>query len=262
MKVNKPLRLAWYGNPKIGKSHLAAQFVKDFDGIYMDFARVNIISAPKVKNGPKSEYTVKTGMMNTGDAYTAAENVGLNPSQYQYVESWDQFEMLVDYAINYRDNISKKPNKRIWVVIDDTTNFRYQALQKVLQKTDHESPSRPDWTMTNMVLVSMFNRLERNFNSIYVNQRKEEYVRDEPTGNYVGEFYPKNLEFIVDATIFYTEGVDELDIKYPKFEVKSLRNKWRFSTDDSYKKVLEFKDVKTLQPSTILEALHIEKDMW
>ena len=262
-KVNKPLRLAWYGIPKIGKSHLAAQFVKEFDGLYIDFAKVNQIS-PMSKGGPSPVYDVAgNGPINSGDAYTAAaEHVGVKPQQYMFIRSWDEFMMAIEVAKSYRDESTKK-NKRIWIVIDDTTNFRWQCALWCLEQTGHKSLATSDWAMCTMALSSAFQTLESNFNTIYVNQVKELYVNDQATGEYVGAFYPANMEHIVDATLEYTYGEDE-NGEYPMLKIKSLKNKWRFErkATEQIPKSIEFKNPETLSPSMILEALKFDKELW
>ena len=261
-KAEKFISLSVYAPPKFGKSHLMDLFVKEFDGLVIDFAKVNRVVAPKVANGPKPRYELVTdSLRNVGDAYTAFEHVGLDPvTQYRYIKSWEDFMFVIEEAKIYRDS-SKKTNQRIWIVLDDTTNMRWQNVLWTLQQTKHSTPSTADWTMSNLEMLSAYSILDANFNTIYVNQVKEEYVDDKATGNLIGEFYPKNLGHIVDCSLNYTSKVDDEGNEYPILKVDALRNAWRFGKTSRIKEI-EFKDVDTLTPQKILTALEFDKELW
>jgi hypothetical protein len=144
----KPIRLTWSAPPKVGKSHLAAMFVKELDGIYLDFAKTQQISS-MAKGGKAPTYHVA----NVGDAAVACENVGISLDQYRFIHSWEEFNEAVEYAIMYRDS-SLKENHRIWIVVDDTTNMRWQGATYAMEQNGHKSLSQPDWTMCSMMLSS------------------------------------------------------------------------------------------------------------
>lgn len=256
------ISLSVYAPPKFGKSHFADMFVDKFDGMVFDFAKVNRVVAPKVANGPKPRYElVVDGLRNVGDAYTAFKHVGLNPvTQYRYIKSWDEFMFAIEEAKMYRDS-SKKANRRVWVVIDDTTNMRWQNVLWTLNQTKHTSPSTADWTMSNLEMLSAYSILDANFNTIYVNQVKDEYVDDKPTGNLIGEFYPKNLGHIVDVSLNYTSKLDEEGEEYAVLKVDALRNRHRFAKKSRLKE-MEFKDIDTLTPQYVLTALEYDEAIW
>ncbi len=258
---------AIYGPTKIGKSWLGGNVVKELDGTVLDFARsTRIGTPPNTKNAPTPIYSLETeGIKNVGDAYQAVvKTVGVDfNTQYKYVRTWEEFLSSVDMIKFYRDNISKKQNKHIWVVIDDVTNWRSQALAWVLERTGHSSPSQADWTMLGSALNAALDRLEENFNVLFVCQSKAEYIDDKETGNLVPDFYPKNLEFSVAFTVNYTVEVDPKtnEAIAPIAKIDSLRNKWRFGKK-SYTKEIKFDDLDNIKFTEILKAMNFDDNLW
>ena len=85
---------------------------------------------------------------------------------------------------------------------------------------------------------------------------KDEYdtATDKHTGKIVPQFYPTNMEHIVDASIEYIAMTDE-NGEYPALKVRKLRNRWRFQrkVDESMPTEIEFRDPETVSPTTILK---------
>jgi hypothetical protein len=253
----KPYRLAWYALPKKGKSHLGALFVKMFGGVVFDFAKIQQVSFfAKGGGGPAPSYTVA----NVGDAATACENAGLELDQYRFIKTWEEFMEAIEYAKMYRDGMQKE-NHRIWVVIDDTTNMRWQGAYYAMVQNKHTSMSQPDWTSCSMLMSSVFQTLESNFNCIFVNQVKEGYdkEKDAATGIKEPSYFPSNLEHIVDATMEYVIVEEEKD-KYPVLKIKSMKNMWVCRKD--VPESIVFRDPDTLSPDTILRALKFDEAYW
>lgn len=251
----KPLRLTWYGPTKVGKSHLAAMFVKKFDGFYLDMAKVQQISSMS-KGGSSPKYSVAQ----VGDAGVAAENVGLTEENYRFIRTWEDFLFAVEEAKSYRDDVSKKINKKIWVVIDDTTNWRWLCAYNAMIQNGHKSLSQPDWSLATMTMSSAFQDLEGNFNVILINQMKDAYENDIATGKKAPSFYPANLDYICDATLSYEIATKEDGSRYPILRIDSMKNIWICSKDrpDS----IIFDDPSTIGPEKILEALKYPKELW
>jgi hypothetical protein len=250
----KPIRLAYYGDTKIGKSHLAAMFVKDLDGVYCDLGKVCQVSSLG-KGGPAPRYTVT----DVGDAATACENVGLSPDQYKFVNTWEGFLEVIEYAKMYRDSALKE-NHRIWFVVDDTYNWRYLCAYYCMIQNGHKSMSTPDWASATMNMSSAFQELESNFNCIFVNQLCDEYKGDNKTGNRVAAMYPGNLPYLTDANLEYTIAVREDGSKYPILKIDSLKSIWVCNKDRPASVIFEEPD--KIAPKTILKTLGFDESLW
>jgi hypothetical protein len=250
----KPIRIAWYGDTKVGKSHLAAQFVKDLEGVYLDIGKVQQISSMG-KAGAAPKYSTA----HVGDAGVACEAVGLTEEQYRFVNSWEDFLAQIEYAKMYRDSCTKS-NHRVWVVIDDTYNWRYQCAFWCMCQNKHVSMGMNDWASATMNMSAAFQELEANFNLIFVNQKSDQYSGDIKTGKRVAAMYPANLDYLVDATLAYEIAEKEDGTKYPILKIDSLKNLW--VCNKNRPPSIIFENPTDISPKTILKTLGFPEDQW
>lgn len=246
----KTVKIGYAGATKIGKSHLAATFVKELDGIVFDWAPV-MQYKPTATSAP--QYFVSDS--EEGEALTACINVGLNiDRQYKIVTSWDSLEGLIEYAKIYRDDISTKPNKRIWIVFDDCNMMRWHAAIHTCKASGNKSITRNNWGEATSLMTLMIRNLERDFNLIFVNQLADEYKSGESTGNKIGKFYPNGIEYALDVVGTYWVD-DSVKPKVPHFRVEANRAAWLCS--DTY-----IEDITNLDPKEMLRQMQIKEERW
>jgi len=247
--MDQSLKIGYCGETKIGKSHLAARFIRDFDGIFLDFAGVQ-----QFKESIKEAPQYKVSGLSMGEAFRACKNAGLNiDTQYHYIRSWEDIDKAIDYAFEYRETITKKPNKRIWVVIDDTNMWRWHSALKAQKKNGHKSIVKDDWGQATTDMVMTVRRLESEFNLLFVNQKQDLYKDGENTGDRKGKWYPSGIEYSLDI-------VGELWVDKSKsphvqhFEVVANRMNWL--CDDLY-----VSDIINPEPKTMMEMLGVDKEL-
>jgi hypothetical protein len=243
------LKIGFCGETKIGKSYLGANFVKQFDGVFLDFAGIQ-----QVKTSMKSAPTYDVSHLGKGEAYQACTTVGISPAQYKFIKSWDDLEMAIEYARAYRDNISKKENKRIWLVFDDTTMWRWHEALHACKINSHKSIVKEDWGQATTMMTLRIRQLEAEFNLLFVNQMGYEYVNSENTGNRIGKFWPTSIEFAYDVA--GELWIDKEHKPYKQyFKITANRANWLCL--DSF-----VEDVPTPTPESILTAVQVDKDLW
>lgn len=246
MSFTKPMQMSIYGEPGTGKSHIAASFVKEFDGIVFDVSGTIQRAAGK---GRAPEYTTQS----FGHSAYACENVGIDfDKQYRLICTWDDFEKAIEYAMIYKEELSTKPNKRIWVVVDDSTDLRWKAAIHQSQVNKHASISQDDWGGASTDMRIAFTKLAANFNVIYLNQMKDEVINKETTGKRVGAFYPPNFIHIVEVS---GQWVSTTGPKGHQFVIEKSNIDWDI--------LEEFpKTLTNPTPQSILESVRLKKDMW
>jgi hypothetical protein len=245
-----PVKIGECGEPKVGKSHQAASFVKAFDGIFLDFARIVQSGG---WSGKTPEYHV--ARVGHGEAYTACKNAGLDlDRQYKFIKSWDDLEFVLEYARDYRDNISKKKNKRIWLVFDDTKWWRFMRAQQESRLGQHKSISKDDWKTATTSLTLQITELESEFNLLFVNQMSDEWAAGESTGQRQGAWYPSGVEYIYDAVLEY--WIDKSKKPYTPI-MKVLANRAIWVCSDEFKE-----DIPNPTPEKILSTIGIDKERW
>ncbi len=248
-----PLQIAYDGLSEAGKSYLAASFVKEYDGIYLDFSEV-------LQSWGGKDRPVKYQTGGCGHGGYACIRAGINmEQQYKMIRTWDDYEQAVEYALMYRDDVSQKENKRIWIIIDDTSNMREnKAIHNMIQNK-HKQRTTDDWRDATVDLKMAMSQLAYEFNCIYINQMTTEFEtitlesgkkEKTPTGRKVGMWYPYGLEHMVEVkgtlvktaekrifTIVGNQIWDSLDLKLPI-------------------------DVEDPTPTKILEAIRAPKEQW
>ena len=244
------LKIGYCGETKVGKSHLGASFVKQFDGIFLDFSKI-IQSGGW--SGKTPEYHV--AQVGTGEAYTACQHVGIDiDHQYKFIKSWDDLEFAIECAKEYRDKESKKGNKRLWCVFDDSKWLRYMRAQKEAQLAAHKSINKDDWRNATVGLTLQITELEAQFNLLYVNQMGAEWAAGESTGNRAGAFYPSGAEFIYDLVgeLFVDES-QKPRVQHMRF----IANRCTWQCTNDY-----IDNVVSPTPEKILEAAGVDKSLW
>jgi hypothetical protein len=175
--ITRPLSIALAGEPKSGKSTVAAKIVKKYGGIICDFSRVN-------QSGGMDKTPVKYNVSNeikqigedtiieVGEAYTAMHKVGVGLENYKLILNWQDFENAVAYARVLSEDILKK---KIWIVIDDTTAMRWHKAIEIKDRLGHKSIAQKDWGIAASELKLMVSSLSKEFNLFMINQMMDEY---------------------------------------------------------------------------------------
>lgn len=249
MQFDMPLKIGYCGETKIGKSYLAASFIQELDGVLLDFAGVQQVT------DRKSAPTYDVSRLAKGEAFRACKTVGLGiDTQYRFIKSWDDLEAAITYARTYRDDISKKKNRRVWLVIDDTATWRWHEALHALKISGHKSLLKDDWGMTTTNMTLRMRALEAEFNLLFVNTMTDVFQNGENTGQRVGKYYPNGLEFALDAV--GTLWIDRSKKPFVQhFRVDANRASWICL--DSY-----VEDIINPTPRVILQLLGIDETLW
>ena len=246
MNFIKPVQIVLFGESGSGKSHIAASFVKEFDGIVLDISGTIQRAAGK---GRTSEYTTQM----YGHSAYACENVGIDfERQYKLICTWEDFEKAVDYAMAYRDELTQKPNKRIWVVVDDTSDLRWKAAIHQANVNKHASIAQDDWGGASTDMRIAFTKLAANFNVIYLCQMKDEMANKESTGKRVGAFYPPSMNHIVEVCGQWSVATNP---KAHHFNIEKSNIDWDIMEEFP-------KTLVNPTPQSILESVRLNKNVW
>lgn len=250
VSFERPLKIGICGATKIGKSHLAARFVKELDGVFLDFAGIQQ-HKPKVTEAPRYDVS----HLSRGEAYTACLNAGIDiDKQYRFIKSWDDLEAAIEYARIYRDDLSKKENKRIWIIFDDSSLWRWHEAIHASKVEGNKSITKNNWMSATSAMTLRVRTLECEFNLFFVNQMTDEYQGGENTGKKIGKFYPNGIEYALD--VVGRLWID--DSKKPRiqhFEVMANRASWLCSDD-------YVEDIIIPQPKEMLELMKVDKSLW
>lgn len=243
--MSQALKIGYCGETKVGKSHLAASIVKEFDGLILDFAAV--YQTKRSKGVP--QYIVSS--VTYGEAYPACKNAGINiQKQYIIIKSREDLENAIEYAFAYREQ-SEKPNKRIWMVFDDTTMWRWHEGIFAMETLGHQMITREDWGVATSNMIATFRRLEGSFNLLFINQKQDIYKDGESTGERKGKWFPGGVEYALDVA---GELMVDLDRREQLFKV--LANRMAWVCDPNYVDV-----IVNPTPKKLFDALRIPEDL-
>lgn len=246
------IKLAFSGSANSGKSHTAAQFVKEFGGIVIDFGKPiqvsNFASAAKYYDALK------------GHALTPCKHVGIKKSQYRFINNWADFQAIVDSSDVLKDSIKTIDDHIPWIVLDDSEGFRSLCAMWCSAENGHKMPNKNDYSMATSVTRTILGTLELNFNIIMICQVKDKYDAE---GNNLGvttpAFYPPNLEHIANASIYMDFEEDETG-KHPLHTVRSIKDVWVCSKNVPTK--ISYSDPLVVSPSEMLTQLQFDKSQW
>ncbi len=249
LPFDRSLKIGYCGLTKIGKSHLAARFIKDFDGVFLDFAGVQ-----QYKASTSDTPTYSVSSLARGEAWPACQNAGIDPSQYCFVRSWEDLEASIELARSYRDAGSTKENGRVWLVFDDTHMWRWHEAIHQSKVNRHRSIVKDDWGQATSQMTLRIRQLEAEFNLLFVNQMGDEWLGGESTGNKVGRFYPSNIEYSYDI-------VGELYINRTQ---KPYNQRLRITANRVYWVCADdfVEEIENPTPTKILESCRVDPSLW
>lgn len=245
MAFDRALQIGICGEPKGGKSYLASCFARDLGGVVLDIAYVY-----QYKKSTASAPTYSKSPLTRGDAYPACLASGLDiDNQYRYVRDLSELEESIEYARFYRDDISEKPNGRVWLVFDDTYNWRqHEAFsQSLINK--HKSMVKDDWAQATGTMKNRILGLSAEFNLLFVNR-----VITNEDGVTIGQYLPNGI--ISDYTL-YGELYINREVKpyNQRFRVDGNRIWWLCSDD-------YLDDIPNPTPKKILEGSRVDPSLW
>ncbi len=247
---DESLKIGFCGETKIGKSHFGARFVKEFDGVFLDFAGVQ-----QFKKGIKEAPQYDVTKLRKGEAYTACKAVGINlDSQYMFLKNWEDLEAAIEYARMYRDTISTKASKRVWLVFDDTNLWRWHEAIHASKVNSHKSIVKDDWGQATTNMTLRIRELEPEFNLLFISQMKDQYASGENTGQRVGAWYPPSSDYTLDI-------VGELWVDRNKkpfvqhMKIYASRKCWLCLDNFT-------DDIVNPDPRTMLATLQVDEALW
>lgn len=243
-EITFPLQIGFYGSPKTGKSHFAASFVKEFGGAMIEPV---VIQQLPPKKGEPAKYIVDQSPY--GHSAYAVKNVGLDfGTQYKYVKSWAEYQEAID-TLTMKTIDSEK---RLWLVIDDTDQWRrLYAYHLAINVNSRKQVTMEEYKQAGGDLVTEMNRLKNLFNVVYVNQMKDEYKGENPTGETVAAVYPANAKFIYEI---YGKLYKNRETKTRVFDVDLLTV---ISDIDDFTPT-----IKDVNPRKLLQTCKIDPEMW
>jgi hypothetical protein len=235
----------------IGKTTLAAKFVKEFNGVHCEIAPITQSMGGKGKS-PTYSYDPH----DRGHASYACERVGLDMTkQYKYARTWEDFESIVETAMM---TAIADETKRHWFVIDDTADWRTQAAYHAAKAAGRSQITQSDWGQATTDMQIAMQNLVSNFNVIYINRNinatrkiKGEdgrVVEQVETGS--KQYYPNQADHRVEAVL--------------RLEIKD-RKRVLFIEKNTIMDILELQPdfmIENPEPKTILETMKLKKEYW
>lgn len=246
--TKRALSVGLCGEPKTGKSHLAARFCKEFGGVYCDFSRMFMQGG---LNGKTPEYISvidSDGIIDTGEAYPACLSVGLDiANQYKVINNWTDFQNAVEFARLYKDSLGKQ---RIWFILDDMQGVRWHKVIQIAKEAKHKSVSKDDWKVATTDIKLLISNLSQEFNLLMINQMGDEYKEGETSGERKPYWYPSGAEYLYDV-LFNISVVDKIQWT----QIISSREIWQCS--ENFDPMIKF-----AQPKDILTRSGINPNRW
>jgi hypothetical protein len=242
--ITFPLQIGIYGEPKVGKSHLAAGFAKEFGGMVIEPV---VIQQLPPKKGEAARYVVDQSPY--GHSAWAIKNVGLDfTTQYAYVKSWSEYQLAVDALVEK----TFESDKRLWLIIDDSDQWRrLYAYHLAMNVSGRKQVTKEEFVQAGGDLITEMNRLKNLFNTVYISQMKDEYVGDNPTGRQVAAVYPTNAKFIYEI---YGKLYKNRETKKRDFDVELLTV---ISDLDDFAP-----SIHDVTPKKLLEKCGVDEDFW
>lgn len=198
-----------YGAPKVGKSYICANFVKKFGGYHVDFLAVDQL---KLQTKGVPEYHTRAH----GDARFAVKKVGLSDDQYISIKNIEQLIKIADMPS------ADGPKK--FVVLDDSSNFRWQSALNRMITEKHAMITKDDWMHATSLMKSIIMRLLNNYNVVVIHQMGDEYVEDRATGKQTPKFFPTGIEY--NSDLVGEIRVERGDAISQIFEIVAARAMW------------------------------------
>ena len=268
IKIKRPLSVALAGEPKTGKSTIAAMIVKKYGGIICDFSRVNQsggLDGTTVKYDTSVSAPIQEGedtIVEVGEAWTAAKKVGIEDDNYKLILNWQDFENAIMYAKILSEDILKK---KIWIVIDDTVAMRWHKAINVSKKMGHKSIAQKDWTVATVELKLMISKISKDFNLFIINQMMDEYheysagdlvdkdkKEKQKSGVRVPNWIPNGLDYLVDGMVHIE--IDRTQRPYKQYlVVDGGREVWICDANFEER-------VTNITPELIMKVLGITED--
>ncbi len=267
MKITSPFHIILYGGAGpndqstsvglervgigIGKTTLAAKFIKEFNGVHCEIAPITQSMGGKGKNP-----TYAFDPHDRGHASYACEQVGLDmEKQYKYARTWQDFESIVDNAMI--DAITDE-KKRHWFIIDDSADWRTQAAYNAAKKAGRPQITQSDWGQATTDMQVKMQELVSNFNVIYINRNINATKKIKGSDGVIVEqvetgskqFYPNQADHRVEAVL-------RLEIKDHKRVL--------FLEKNTIMDILELQPdfmIEDPTPQKILEVMKLRKDYW
>lgn len=241
--ITFPLQIGLYGDPKEGKSHFAAGFVKEFQGMIIEPV---VIQQLPPKKGEAARYVVDQSPY--GHSAYALKNVGIDiKNDYRYVKSWKEYQDAID-TLQMR---AAESDKRLWLVIDDSDQWRrLYTYHLALNINGRKQVTKDEFMQAGGDLVTFMNQLKNMFNMVYVNQMKDEFIKDEPTGRSIAAVYPANAKFLYEI---YGKLYKNKETKTRDFNVDLLTI---ISDIDDFNPI-----VSDVTPKKLLDICKVDEDM-
>ena len=252
-EITFPLQVGLWGEGKEGKSYFAASFVKEFTGMIIE--PVSIQQMPPKKGSP-ARYVIDQSPY--GHSAYALKNLKIDyKTQYRHVKSWDEYNKAIDEL----SLMAMTSDKRVWLVIDDTDQWRrLYSYHLAFDINGRTQVTKDEYMQAGGDLVTEMNRLKNMFNIVYVNQAKDEFVKEVATGRRVAAVYPSNAKFVYEI---YGKLYRNFETKTRDFDIELLTTADMFDPNLSMEiGKSSVATVKDVSPRKLLMAANVEEDLW
>ncbi len=198
-EVIYPLLVSLYADTKIGKTYFGASFpnavVIDFPPVKLSFGKVEIMKRG-FGEGFRSLFTPvrqQDGSLNWKPKIGGFDY----KNQYQYVKSWEEFQIAIEKASYYAEDISSLDNGKAWVIIDDSYRWRALEIYNYITKNKKKWLSQQEFGIITQVMSSQITAIQ-NFANVLIIHRT---TRDFDTKALVPLIYPSSADFNSDLVI-------------------------------------------------------------
>jgi len=203
-EVIYPLLVSLYADTKIGKTWFGANMpnavIIDFPPAKLSFGKVEIDQLALKR-------TVGEGFRSIFAPFKKPDGVlAWKPkidnfdykNQYHFPKSWEEFQVALEKAKYYAEDVALIPNAgKVWVVLDDTYRWRAMEILNYITKNKRKWPSQQEFGLITQAMSSQITAIQ-NFANVLLIHRT---AKDFDTNLKVPLVYPTSADFNSDISV-------------------------------------------------------------
>lgn len=118
-------------------------------------------------------------------------------NQYHFVKSWEEFQVAIEKASYYADDISTLNCGKVWVVLDDTYRWRALEILHYITKNKRKWPSQQEFGLITQAMSSQITTIQNFANVLLVHRAGKDF----DTGEVIPLIYPSSADFNSDIVV-------------------------------------------------------------